>query len=269
MQDSWTTPFLTPPAVPPAAVLTPPPPATPHPKPPCCSPSPLRFPPAPSQPPPPKPHSPRSERPLAVGGALGHLGEFLDHAVALEFRDVVDEQHAVEMVDLMLQRRRQQALGEHFPRLALAVEKARAHLRRPLDLFVIFRDRQAALLVDRPLVGRPEDLGIDEIRGCGGSSFLAMSMTITRIASATWIAARPMPGASYMVSTMSSISSRKPSSTCPSGALTRRSFGSGRMMMWRSAIGRFVFSFRSPLIIARRGAVKPVLLSFDPGRRIG
>ena len=96
-------------------------------------------------------------------GALGHLGEFLGHPVALELGDVVDEQHAVEMVDLVLQHRRQQTLGEDLLLLAVAIDETRAHARRPFDLFVIFGDRQAAFLIDAALFRRPDNLGIDEI----------------------------------------------------------------------------------------------------------
>ena len=42
-------------------------------------------------------------------------------------------------------------------------------------------------------------------------------MTITRTGSPTWMAARPMPGAAYMVSSMSSISARRASSTSATG----------------------------------------------------
>ena len=47
-------------------------------------------------------------------------------------------------------------------RLAVAVEKSDAHRGRPLDVGVIFRDRQAALLVERALVGGGDDLRIDQ-----------------------------------------------------------------------------------------------------------
>ena len=42
------------------------------------------------------------------------LGEFLDHSISLELREVVDEEDAVEVVDLVLQHRRQQTLGQNF-----------------------------------------------------------------------------------------------------------------------------------------------------------
>ena len=65
---------------------------------------------------------------------------------------MVDEQHAVEVVDLVLQAGREQAVGLDLVRLALEVEIFDLDLRRALDLLVEFRDRQAALLVGRLLV---------------------------------------------------------------------------------------------------------------------
>ena len=50
------------------------------------------------------------------------LGEFLDDAVALELGHMVDEQHAVDVVDLVLQAGRQQALGLDLVRLAVEIE---------------------------------------------------------------------------------------------------------------------------------------------------
>ena len=56
-----------------------------------------------------------------VAGALGGFLEFLDHPVALELGDVVDEQNAVEMIDLVLQNGGEQALGQDLAFLPLAV----------------------------------------------------------------------------------------------------------------------------------------------------
>ncbi len=80
---------------------------------------------------------------------------------------MVDEQNAVEMVDLVLENGGEQALGQDFALLPLAVKRAGAHGRWPLDLGVIFRNRKAALLVGRAVLGRPHDLGIDEHLGVG------------------------------------------------------------------------------------------------------
>src|SRR3981081_1051825 len=52
-------------------------------------------------------------------GPLRGLGEFLDDALALEPGDMVDEQDAVEVVDLMLDAGREQAFGLRPLRLAV------------------------------------------------------------------------------------------------------------------------------------------------------
>src|SRR5271167_1072532 len=72
---------------------------------------------------------------------LGGLFEFLDDARALQPRNMVDEQDAVQMVDLMLQAGCQNAVGLDLPGAAVSVEIADAHTRGTLDLFVIFRNR--------------------------------------------------------------------------------------------------------------------------------
>ena len=61
-------------------------------------------------------------------------------------------------------------------------------------------------------------------------------MVTTRLATPTWTAASPMPGASYMVSNMSSTSLRIPASIFFTGSETFRSRLSGRMRMGRSAM---------------------------------
>src|SRR5262245_11568402 len=75
-----------------------------------------------------------------LGRLLRRLGELLDHAITLELGDVVDEQHAVEMVDLVLQAYREQPGSFHFFHFAGEVEVAHGHLGRALDLFVILGD---------------------------------------------------------------------------------------------------------------------------------
>src|SRR6476646_485273 len=46
---------------------------------------------------------------LGAFGLLGRLFEFLHHHIALELGNMVDEKHAVDVVDLVLQAGRQQA----------------------------------------------------------------------------------------------------------------------------------------------------------------
>ena len=73
---------------------------------------------------------------------------------------------------------------------------------------------------------------------CGffSPSFLARSMVTTRFASPIWIAASPMPGASYMVSNMSSTSFLIDASTLATGLETSRSRLSGKIRMSRTAM---------------------------------
>ena len=127
-------------------------------------------------------------------------------------RQMVDEQHAFEMVHLVLEADRQQAVELLLVGLAMLVEPAGADAVGALDLGILVGDRQAALGVGHFLVRVREDLGVDEhprlldparrILGPRGS---CRSMTSTRLGTPTWIAARPMPGASYIVSNMSAI----------------------------------------------------------------
>jgi hypothetical protein len=72
--------------------------------------------------------------------------------------------------------------------------------------------------------------------GARGSSFLAISRVTMRRGSPSWMAANPMPGASYIASNISSISLRTGASTRVTGSDTRRRRLSGRMMMGRRAI---------------------------------
>src|SRR5438445_12781207 len=78
------------------------------------------------------------ERNLSLRRVLGRLREFLDDAAALEPRDVVDEEHAVEVVDLVLQAGGEEAVRLQLLRLAVDIEILHPHLRGPLDLLVEF-----------------------------------------------------------------------------------------------------------------------------------
>src|SRR3546814_17013530 len=65
------------------------------------------------------------------------------------------------MVDLELDARGEQALGLELLRVSLDVEIAQPDRLRSLDLGVVLRNREAALLADDTLVGAPEDFGVD------------------------------------------------------------------------------------------------------------
>ncbi len=68
---------------------------------------------------------------------------------------MVDEQPALEMVQLVLHDGREQAVGVDFLHRAGAVEMAHAHPRRALHILEIIRHREAALLIDAQLLARP------------------------------------------------------------------------------------------------------------------
>jgi len=138
------------------------------------------------------------------------------------------------MVDLVLQTGGEQALGLDLVRLAVEVLILDLDLRGPLDLLVIFRDREAAFLARRFCFRGPD--GLTKICGSWASSFFDRSSTITRFGTPTWIAASPMPGALYMVSNMSSTSLRMLASTRLIGSETCRSRLSGSLMMSSTAM---------------------------------
>jgi len=75
---------------------------------------------------------------------------------------MVDEQYALEMVHLVLQAGRQQAVDLFFILLALDILPARGDRRRSLDLGILIGHRETAFAVDIQIVGRIEYLGIDE-----------------------------------------------------------------------------------------------------------
>src|SRR5690606_32917249 len=72
--------------------------------------------------------SPASAGDLAAGG----LGELPHHTVALELGQVIDEENAVEMVNLVLQAGGEQPVRLDLLLLAIEVEIAHPHTGRPL-----------------------------------------------------------------------------------------------------------------------------------------
>ena len=72
--------------------------------------------------------------------------------------------------------------------------------------------------------------------GVGVSFSSARSSTIARLSTPTWFAARPMPGAAYIVSSMSSSRRRTVSSTTETGLATAFRRASGAMTMGRTAM---------------------------------
>src|SRR5712691_9649668 len=125
---------------------------------------------------------------------LRRLGELLEDAVALELGKVVDEQDAVEMVDLVLQAGGEEPIGLDLLRRTLEIEVFYLHLRRAFHVAVIFRDREAALLVGRLLRRRPHDLRIDEDLRALGLLFLGQVQGDDALGRADLDGGEPDPG---------------------------------------------------------------------------
>src|ERR1700687_388838 len=97
---------------------------------------------------------------LLGGLARRGLDEFFLDAAPLQLRKMVDEEDAVDMVDLVLQHAGEQSFGLDFDRAAVEIEKARFDFYRPFHLVGKIGNREAAFLVDRLFVRRPEDFRI-------------------------------------------------------------------------------------------------------------
>ena len=109
---------------------------------------------------------------LPLARAL-HLADLAQIEVALEGAHAEDEQHAVDVVDLMLHGARQQVFAVHFEPLAVLVLGANADLGGADDLLADIGEAEAALfLVELALL---------------------TSMVVRRLETPTCGAARPMP----------------------------------------------------------------------------
>src|SRR6202011_1499432 len=73
---------------------------------------------------------------------------WLDLAQCLEAGQPVGEEDAVQMIDLVLDRPRQERIAFDLHRLAVSVESARHYLHVPLDLADVAGNRQTALQPD-------------------------------------------------------------------------------------------------------------------------
>ena len=90
------------------------------------------------------------------------LGQPAHDHVALQRRQVIDEQHAVEMVDLVLQAGGEQAVGLDLAPRAGLVQVAHLDPRRPRHVGVLAGQRQAAFLARGQFVAGGDDLRVDQ-----------------------------------------------------------------------------------------------------------
>ena len=170
------------------------------------------------------------------GAALPlHLQHLLADAVLLEPRQVLGEELAVQVVDLVLDAHGQQAIGLQREGLAIQTQRRDGDGVGALDLVVDAGDGQAPFLVALQRVAGPGDLGVDEDL----QLVMVISMTTTRSCTLTCVAASPMPGAAYMVSAMSATSLRIRSSTTGTRSATVCNRASGYLSMSSTAIGHY------------------------------
>src|SRR5512134_2645714 len=111
--------------------------------------------------------TPRGQR-WTVGASLERglaarlLLQSSHHDVALQPRQEIDDELAVQMVDLVLESGRQEAFGGKLLALSLAVDVGNRHGRGALDVEPEIGDRQAALLVEAHLRALGQDFRVEE-----------------------------------------------------------------------------------------------------------
>src|SRR5690606_37561032 len=93
-----------------------------------------------------RPAAKRCRQPWS-GVSLVLFFQLFANPLALQRAEIVDEQFAVEMIDLVLDAHRQQSLGLDLEWLSFPVERPHPDPLGPPDGFVEARYRQAALVV--------------------------------------------------------------------------------------------------------------------------
>ncbi len=76
---------------------------------------------------------------------------------------MIDEEHAVEVIHLMLDAGRQQPVGLQHADLILLVEIADLDLRRPRHVGIMFGQGQAAFAEGHDLVRLPDEFRVDQL----------------------------------------------------------------------------------------------------------
>ena len=183
-------------------------------------------------------------------------------------RQEVDDQPAVEMIDLMLDGGRQQSLRLEFLRRAVAVDEAHQQ-RSPAARSRPSRRGSTGSLPRRRADRHPARTisGLISTSGCCSSSSPAVSSTTRRREWPIWGAARPIPGAAYIVSSMSSASRRSSSSTRSIGAAVFRRMGSGSVMIGSFAMAAHSSGHPACSMSATSASVKPVRIARTRGDR--
>ena len=161
------------------------------------------------------------------------------HRAAALLVEAIDVQRAVEVIGLVLEDAREQSFTGRSRTARLHVLTAAGDRETRVRRVVRTRDRQTAFLLHRLARRRRPAPGLAMNIGPVSPS----SKTNSRIDRPTCGPARPTPGASYIVSSMSSHSVASAASNSTTGALAgrvaehadRRGFGSGRIT-WTPAV---------------------------------
>src|SRR5215469_7723461 len=91
------------------------------------------------------------------------LAELAQDDAALQRRDVIDEQHAVEMIDFVLDAGGEQVFGLELADFVLRVEIADTDRRRPFDVGILLGQRQTALAAHDFFVRFPDNFRVGEL----------------------------------------------------------------------------------------------------------
>src|SRR3546814_4976571 len=92
---------------------------------------------------------------------LAQLRELLQHQLALQPRQMVDEEDALQMVVLVLDARRHQPGHAFLMMLAVGILPVDGNLGGARHLGILFGDRQAALLIDAMFLALVREDGVD------------------------------------------------------------------------------------------------------------
>ncbi len=162
------------------------------------------------------------------------LVELLANALALEIGEIVDEQLALRDDPSRAAGRRPRARRAATSKVLPVTSCARARITaaRFTSSKMPGTDRQPSSVTPTPSA-----LRISGLQNTSGSClFSETSMTIKRLWKSTWVAARPTPGAAYMVSNMSAANLARASSNTSTGFARVRSRGSGYSRICRRAM---------------------------------
>ena len=87
----------------------------------------------------------------------------LDQHVAAQAGEVIHKQHAIEVVNLVLDHGGEEAIGIDLMGLAGLIEIFHLHRHRAFDIGILLGDRQTALVIAAQFLRRPCDNRVDDL----------------------------------------------------------------------------------------------------------